>query len=89
VHQNTRQIPVFKTTASKSEGIEELAVYIKEHCKNPGIKKDMLVEKAWKLIQAKRMADINKKDLQLKISGASEKQNFNLYQFVEEYFKNS
>ena len=90
VHQNGQQIPVFKTTANKNEGIDQLAIYIHEHINQKNKRKDfLLTEKAWKLIQAKRMADIDKNELQQTISEASQKKGFNLYRFVEEHFRNS
>jgi len=90
VDQNGQQIPVFKTIANKNEGIAEVAAYINVHVKQKNTRKDLLLaEKAWSLIQRKRMEDVDKIKLHQKISEASQKKDFNLYRFVEEYSKNS
>jgi LAO/AO transport system kinase len=48
-------------------------------------KEFLLAEKAYKLIQQKRMAEINKTALQKEISNAMLKPGFNLYAFVENF----
>lgn len=90
VHQRSVKIPVIKTVAHKSEGIDELIRAIEDHSvSDPVLKTFLLCEKAWKLIQHLKMKDINKKKLQLDIAEASEKPDFNLYRFVEEAIRNS
>jgi LAO/AO transport system kinase len=89
VNENNRQSPVFKTLANKNEGIDELVSHIYSHTSSGNAKSGLLAEKAWKLIQAERMSDVDKKELQQKIAEASKEKDFNLYRFIEEYFKNS
>jgi len=87
---NTKQqtIPVIKTVASQKKGIEELLTAIDE-CINgeQGTRNDkrswLLAEKAYHLIQQKRMANINKEALKLSIEAAGN--NFNLYQFIGQF----
>jgi LAO/AO transport system kinase len=90
IPRDNQQIPVFKTTANKNEGIDQLATYIQEQLVKSNKRKDfVLADKAWNLIQARRMADIDKKQFQQKVAQFSRKKNFNVYRFIEEYFRNS
>ena len=84
-----RSIPVFKTIATSGEGISELALFIKNYDYKPATRSLLATEKAWKLIQEKRMADIDKKKLQHEITEASKVKGFNIYQFVESKIKHS
>ena len=47
----------------------------------------MLAEKAWQLIQNKKMHGFSKKNLIAKLINKIDTSNFNLYQFVEEEVK--
>jgi LAO/AO transport system kinase len=87
VQQKDAQIHVFKTIASQNDGIAEVANFILSatHRKNDR-KEFLLAEKAYKIIQQKRMAGINKTNLQQAIAKAITDTKFNLYSFVEEYF---
>ena len=78
-------IPVIKAVATKGEGVEEIVKKINEHQKITSNKKRsyLLAEKAYRLIQHKRMKDINKSDLVKKIEKAIDKTDFNLYAFVK------
>ena len=85
---SSKQIPapVIKTAALQKTGIAELFETIKiqiGHHKNNDKRLWLLTEKAFHLIQQKRMANINKAVLKNKIELAGSK--FNLYRFVEEY----
>jgi LAO/AO transport system kinase len=79
-------VPVIKTIALQKKGIDELYEAIqklaKQHKKNDK-KLWLLTEKAYYLIQQKRMADINKAALKKKIETAGNE--FNLYRFIEQY----
>ena len=80
------QIPVLPTVAQKKEGIDKVAEAISQHQQSPHIqnrKPLLLAEKAYQLIQHKRMAGISKKDLSEKISAQLAEGNFNLYKLVE------
>ena len=86
VQQKETVLPVFKTIASQNTGIDQIAAMIQ--MAKPGFnhrKNFLLAEKAYKLIQQKRMAGIDKKKLQQIIAKASDHQEFNLYSFVEDY----
>ena len=84
VHQKTAHIPVIKTVADKAEGINQLLTAIKEQPYSENERKLFLLsEKAWKLIQHKRMSDVSKAELKQRIAQASIQSDFNLYRFVE------
>ncbi|MEO6850144.1 MAG: methylmalonyl Co-A mutase-associated GTPase MeaB, partial [Mucilaginibacter sp.] len=86
LQQKNAVIPVFKTTASENKGIIEIVDFI---LSSPGIKNSrrafLLAEKAYKLIQQKRMDGVNKAKLQQAISMAISDPDFNLYCFVDEF----
>jgi LAO/AO transport system kinase len=79
-------LPVFKTVASKNEGIDEITNFI---LSQPQIKNNrrelLLTQKAYNIIQQKMMAGINKKKLQQDIAKALKVEGFNLYSFIENY----
>lgn len=84
-HQN---IPVFKTIADKNKGIEALCKWlIKPEIMNNERKKFLLAEKAFRIIQQKRTADIDKIKLRDDIAEAALASDFNMYRFVEERLK--
>ena len=79
------------TIASQKEGIEELLSAILENIHALNNKQQttnnkhswLLAEKAFHLIQQKRMADVNKAELKNKIESTGN--SFNLYQFIKNY----
>jgi LAO/AO transport system kinase len=81
------KIPVFKTTALKNEGIDEIINFIlrKRNSKNQN-KAMLLAEKAYKIIQQKRMANLDKKKLVIDITKALSETDFNLYSFLEKNY---
>jgi LAO/AO transport system kinase len=84
VQQKETDIPVFKTIASQSNGVGEIVDFILSNPDKINSRKEYLItEKAWKIIQHKRMADINKVKLQQAIAKAMLDPQFNLYSFVE------
>lgn len=89
IHQKeTVETPVFKTVATTGTGINEVADFIlsAKNIKNTR-KEFLLTEKAYKLIQQRRMASVDKKKLQQDIAEALNEESFNLYNFVEtQYF---
>ena len=85
---SSKQIPapVIKTSALQKKGVAELFEAIKiqiGYHKNNDKRLWLLTEKAYHLIQQKRMSDINKAVLKNVIEQAGTK--FNLYRFVEQY----
>lgn len=86
IKANEWEIPVVKCIATEHVGIEELVEKINLHHKfaqtNIPKKVAMLTEKAFQLIQHKRMLDIHKHELNLLISEKMEAGDFNLFQLV-------
>lgn len=83
---NTQEIPIVKTIASAKQGIDELWNAIDKHNSLQQIplrKSWLLTERAYQLIQAKRMRDIDKKKLKEQIEGLLLSNEFNLYAFVK------
>ncbi|MCO5946294.1 methylmalonyl Co-A mutase-associated GTPase MeaB [Mucilaginibacter flavidus] len=76
-------LPVFKTVASKDIGIDKVIAFIRSNAGKKNSRKQLLLaEKAYRIIQQKRMADIDKKKLQHDIAKALEEPGFNLYKFI-------
>ncbi|HTD99397.1 MAG TPA: methylmalonyl Co-A mutase-associated GTPase MeaB [Mucilaginibacter sp.] len=87
VQQKGAHVPVFKTIASQNEGVTDIANFILSATNIKNTRKEFLLsEKAYKLIQQKRMNGINKSQLQKDIAEAMVDAKFNLYNFVERYF---
>ena len=90
VHQKKEHVSVVKTIADRSEGIVELMSAVDNHKNKKSERKSfLLAEKAWKLIQHRQMAHVDKKKLQLDIAEASKSPDFNLYRFVDGILMNS
>jgi len=87
ISQNKKdKIPVFKTIASTGEGISEVVGFILASQNRENTRKEFLLsEKAYKLIQHKRMANIDKKKLQQDIAKAMQEPGFNLYSLIGKY----
>lgn len=85
---HAQEVPVIKTIASTHTGIDELKKAIGEHqqrqAKNEK-KAWLLAEKAYFLIQRRRMKDIDKAALQKQISAEETNGQFNLYRFIQDY----
>lgn len=87
-HQTKTEIPVIKTVATAKKGLPELAISIEQHQTevHHSDRKDwLLTERAWKLIQQKRMKDIDKQWLKEKIASLRKKKDFNLFGFIQTY----
>lgn len=83
---HTNEIPILKTVASKKEGIGELLKSIEailDQQKGNDKKNWLLAEKAYHLIQQKKMKAISKVELKEKIVAAGK--GFNLYHFIKQY----
>lgn len=79
------EIEVIKTVASAGTGVQELSAAIQKHQLHlfPNEKKAwLLAERAYYLIQQKRMKDVSKADLQKDIGSQLRNSEFNLYWFV-------
>jgi len=86
VQQKGTGIPVFKTIASQNSGIDEIVDFVfNASGKKNSHKEYLLAEKAYKLIQQKRMANINKTELYQIVSKAAKEPGFNIYLFAEKF----
>jgi LAO/AO transport system kinase len=89
-HKKDIPVPVVKTNALQKEGIEELYKDI-QRTLSQHTQSDkrilLLTEKAYHLIQQKRMKNVNKTDLKKTIELLNSKGDFNLYTFIDKYDK--
>ena len=90
VHQGIKEIPVFKTVADKNVGIETLCKWIIMPNTDSNSRREFLfTEKAWKIIQHRKMAGVNKTRLREQIQAALLKDDFNIYRFADEFGKDT
>ncbi len=85
---NYKIVPVITTVATKGTNVEDVVGNIKSHQNITDTTKkkvNLLTEKAYLLIQQKRMNDVSKIFLAEEINTACTKEDFNLYRFVESY----
>jgi len=84
-----KEVPIIKTVASQQQGMDILYQKIKtlyqQHISDKKVW--LLTEKAWHLVQEKRMKDMNKEQLKQQIATAIQSDAFNLYAFVRKYEK--
>ncbi len=79
-----KEVPVLKTIASKQEGVNELLENIFFFEKETNERRFwLLTEKAWHLILQHRMLPFSKKIIKEEIEKQSQKENFNLYEFIK------
>jgi len=87
-HSHTDPIPIVKTVASENNGVAELALKIEEvlqkHLHNDH-RFWLLTERAFQLIERKRMQDVDKQVLRARIEGLYKSGEFNLYKFIADY----
>ena len=79
------EVPVLKTTATQKEGIRELLDIILHQLQKSHVSDKnfwLLAERAYYLIEQKRMKGVDKKLLKQEIETAYQKGNFNLYKFI-------
>ena len=84
--QQQEEIPIIKTVASSKQGIDELWAAIEKNLSLHSIpqrKAWLLAERAFQLIQAKRMKDIDKKKIKEQIESLLLTNSFNLYSFIQ------
>jgi len=82
------EIPVIKTVATEKKGIEKLLEKITWHeqlMRSPGKKISLLAEKAFLLIQQKRMKNVSREFLKQQIQKTYTLKDFNLYKFIESF----
>ena len=79
-------VPVFKTVADKEEGVSDLCVWLSAPIEFDNLRKPLLIaEKAFQIIQHYRMRNIDKIRLRKEISAAMQKQDFNIYKFIDNW----
>ena len=85
-HHKQVEIPIIKTIASQKEGIQELYDQLNKiielHADNSK-RSWLLAEKAYQLIQQKKMKGIDKRSLKAEIETLSKQPGFNLYKYLE------
>ncbi len=82
------EIPIIKTIAAQKIGIDELAIAIAKHqlqLHDPTRKNWLLTQKALRLIQQKRMQDIDVTALLATITAKSQDPQFNIFEFAQSY----
>ncbi len=82
------QIPIIKTIAAQKTGIDELAAAIATHQQqlhDLTRKNWLLTQKALRLIQQKRMQDVDATKLLAAISAQSQDPQFNIFEFAQAY----
>jgi LAO/AO transport system kinase len=85
-NNHQREVPVLKTIAAQKQGIAELYAAIVSLLKDPhddSKRAWLLTERAYHLVQQKRMKGIRKEVLQQAILDQLRNDRFNLYRFVE------
>lgn len=86
--QDRREIPVVKTVASTYQGLDTLWMEIENHLRDKGLPErqlQLLAERAWHLIQKKRMKGLSRDMLRDAIRDAISHGHFNLYSFIKSY----
>ena len=82
------QIPIIKTIAAQKTGIDELAAAIAAHQRqlHDSTRKNwLLTQKALRLIQQKRMQDVDATKLLAAITAQSQDPQFNIFEFAQAY----
>ena len=83
-HQN--EIQIIKTSALQNTGIKELFDAINKHLQQNTFNEKkyyLLTEKAWHLLQKKRMKDLDKQNIMEQIKVAATQKDFNIYRFID------
>jgi LAO/AO transport system kinase len=86
-HHHRHEVSIVKTVATSKQGIAELYNAIRENLQRAGTPDKrfwLLAEKAYHLIQQKRMNDISKQELKKEIEN-NYGENFSIYRFVEKF----
>jgi LAO/AO transport system kinase len=87
-HNRYDEVPVIKTVAIQNEGVNELLKTIEHLLKHHHSKERkywLLAERAYQLIQRKKMNGIQKEKLKEEIKELSNKNSFQLYSFIKNY----
>ena len=87
-HNRYDEVPVIKTVATQNTGVDELLKtvdHLLKHHHSKERKYWLLAEKAYQLIQRKKMNGIQKEKLKEEIKELSNKNSFQLYSFIKNY----
>lgn len=86
VFQQHQQVPVFKTVADKYEGMDAVYNWMLKGTDADGKRRAyLLADKAFRLIQNKLTAHLDKRRLHQEISEAAESADFNIYRFIDNW----
>ncbi|TDO21428.1 methylmalonyl Co-A mutase-associated GTPase MeaB [Pedobacter duraquae] len=86
VFQQHQQVPVFKTVADKYEGMDAVYNWMLKGMDADGKRRVyLLADKAFRLIQHKLTAHLDKRRLHHEISEAAESADFNIYRFIDNW----
>lgn len=87
-HNRYDEVPIIKTVASQHEGVKDLLKEIEHLLKHHHSKEKkywLLAERAYQLIQRKKMNGIDKEKLKEEIKDLTAKNSFQLYSFIKNY----
>ena len=86
--QKNSSIPIIKAIADKEKGIDNLmSAFTQEYFKRDKKSSlDLLTEKAWRLIQQKKMKKLDKAKLRSRLSELSLSSTFNLYLYLRDNY---
>ncbi len=87
-HNRYDEVPVIKTIASQNEGINELLRAIEHLLRHHHSKEKkywLLAERAYQLIQRKKMNGVDKEKLKQEIKELTNNHSFQLYSFIKNY----
>ena len=84
--QQPHPAPVFMVTALQGKGVNDVAAFIAETRETHMLKNQLLYQKAYKLIQQKRMANVDIQLLTRQLTDASKQKTFNLYNFIDKNY---
>lgn len=87
-HNRYDEVPIIKTVASENKGVDELLKEIEHLLKHHHSREKkywLLAERAYQLIQRKKMNGIDKEKLKEEIKELSGKNSFQLYSFIKNY----
>jgi putative protein kinase ArgK-like GTPase of G3E family len=86
LHFGTKKIDIIETVATDGRGIDQLRAAIEAQMHSmPQKEPQNLTEKAYRLILAEKMKEIDKGDLFRKIQEEMKTAEFNIYQFAYRY----
>lgn len=91
-YNREQKVSVVKTVASQRKGVAELCELIQEQAKAVGIsdrKYWLMTERAYQLIQRKKMKGINKADIKKALAEKAGSKGFNLFNFAQQYLNES